>query len=208
MKITAIKPQKHHPERVNVYVDGDFRFALAQELIFRTGLRTGDDIDEARIQRLEAEDLFWKARESSLNLLSFRARTAAELRRRLRQKEFPDEVVEACVTELVDRGLVDDSSFAESFVRDRVRFRPRGARRLAQELRAKGVDAETAAEAIEEVLQREERSELDLAREVVAKWARRSGEDSLRARRRLYGFLARRGFGGEVVRQIMEESEL
>jgi regulatory protein len=208
MKITSIQPQRHHPERVNVHVDGEFRFALAQEILLRAALRTGDAVTEARICELESEDQRWKAREAALNLLSFRARSATELRRRLRRKEFPEEVVDACVDELVERGMVDDSAFAEMFVRDRVRFRPKGRRRMVQELRAKGVDAETADEAVGEVMEREEISELDLAREAVSKWSRRQGEDPLRARRRLYGFLARRGFGGEVVRQILEEVEL
>ena len=208
MRITAIEPQKHHLERVNVYVDGEFRLALAQEIVYRAGLASGDEIGDARIAELEAEDAFWKARESSLNLLSFRARTAVELGRRLREKGFAEEVVDRCVAELVEKGLVDDSAFAETFVRDRVRLRPKGHRRLAQELRARGVDADTASEAIEEVMRGEETSELDLAREAVAKWARRPNEDSLKARRRLYGFLARRGFGADTVRVILEEVEL
>jgi regulatory protein len=208
LRISAIEPQKHHLERVNVYVDGAFRIAAAQEVLLRAGLYVGDEVTESRLEELAAEDLFWKARDSSLNLLSFRARTATELRRRLREKGFPEEVVERCVAELVERGLVDDSAFAETFVRDRVRLRPSGARRLAQELRRKGVDADTAGEAIEEVLRSEDVSELELARVAVSKWARRSGEEPERARRRLYGFLARRGFGGDTVRQIMEEVEL
>jgi len=205
MKITAITPQKHHAERLNVSVDGEFRFALAQEIAFRAGLRVGDEVDEERIRALEGEDLSWKAREAALNLLSFRARTGSELRQRLRRKEFPDEIVEACVAELVEKRLVDDSAFAETFVRDRVRLRPKGRRRLVQELRSKGVDAETADAAIGEVMEREEVSELDLAREAVARWAPRPGEDPQRARRRLYGFLARRGFGGDTVRELMDE---
>jgi regulatory protein len=208
VRISAIEPQKHHLERVNVYVDGEFRLALAQEVVLHAGLYSGDDVTEARIEELASEDLLWKARDSALNLLSFRARTATELRRRLKEKGFPEEVVERCVADLAERGLVDDSAFAETFVRDRVRLRPSGARRLAQELRVKGVDADTASEAIEEVLRSEDVSELELARVAVSKWARRSGEDRDRARRRLYGFLARRGFGGDTVRQIMEETDL
>ena len=207
MRITAIEPQKHHLERVNVYVDGEFRFALAREIVYRSGLVSGDEIDEARVAELEGEDAFWKARESALNLLSFRARAASELSRRLRDKGFAPEVVERCVAELVEKGLVDDSSFAETFVRDRVRLRPKGARRLVQELRARGVDAETAGEAIEEVMRAEETSELELAREAAGKWARRPNEDPLRARRRLYGFLVRRGFGADTVRTVLEEVE-
>src|SRR5687768_15318581 len=108
MRITAIEPQKHHLERVNVYVDGEFRLALAQEIVYREGLGAGDEITDARIAELEGEDAYWKARESSLNLLSFRARTATELGRRLRDKGFADEVVERCVADLVEKGLVDD----------------------------------------------------------------------------------------------------
>lgn len=208
MKITAIEPQKHHAERMNLYVDGAFRLALAQEIVLRAGLRTGDPIGEERLAELEGEDLRWKARDAALNLLSFRSRTAAELRDRLRRKEYAPEVVDACVADLVERGLVDDSSFAESFVRDRVRLRPRGSRRLVQELRAKGVDSDTAHAAIGEVMEREETTELELAREAAARWPRRAGEDPQRARRRLFGFLSRRGFGGEVVRQVMDEVEL
>lgn len=208
MRITAIEPQKHHLERVNVYVDGEFRLALAQEIVYRERLGPGDEISDARIAELEGEDALWKARESALNLLSFRARTATELRRRLREKGFADEVVERAVAELVEKGLVDDSAFAETFVRDRVRLRPKGPRRLVQELRAKGVDVDTAEEAIEEVMRGEETSELELARAAVARWARRPGEDAQKARRRLYGFLVRRGFGGETVRQLLEEVEL
>lgn len=208
MKITAIQPQQKQAERVSVHVDGAFRFALAQELLFRAGLHVGDPIDEERIRRLEHEDRAWKAREHALNLLSFRPRTAAELRQRLRRREVEDDVVEAVVADLVEKGLVDDTAFAEIFVRDRVRLRPRGKRRLVQELRAKGVDRDTAAEAVGEVMEREDVSEVDLAREAVRKWARRAGEDPQRARRRLYGFLARRGFGGDAVRQVMEEVEL
>lgn len=208
MKITAIQPQKHHAERVNVHVDGEFRLALAQEIVLRAGLRTGDAVTEERLRELEQQDVQWKARDAALNLLSFRARTATELRRRLLQKEFTPEVADACVAELVERGLVDDGSFAESFVRDRVRFRPRGRRRLVQELRAKGVDAETAHDAIAEVMEVEEVSEVDLAREALGRWAPRPGEDRQRARRRLYGFLARRGFGAETIRTLMEEMEL
>lgn len=207
MKITRIEPQKNHAERVNVHVDGAFRLAIAAELAYRHGLRAGVELTERRIEELAGDDQRWKARESALLLLSFRPRTARELRRRLVQKDFPEAVAEACVAELLEKGLVDDSSFAESFVRDRVRFKPRGSRRLAQELRAKGVDAETAQEAIGEVMEREEISDLDLAREVVAKWARRAGEDPHDSRRRLYGFLARRGFGAETIREVMEEIE-
>ncbi|HEX8244041.1 MAG TPA: regulatory protein RecX, partial [Longimicrobium sp.] len=162
MKITAILPQQFHPERVNVFVDGEFRLGLAAELVLAEPLRVGDEVDEARLAALEAKDRGWKARDAALSLLSHRARSAAELTRRLRRKGYDDEVAEETVGRLGELGMVDDAAFAESFVRDRVRLRPQGRRRLASELRAKGVDAETASAAIGEVMAREDASELDL----------------------------------------------
>ncbi|HYW07519.1 MAG TPA: hypothetical protein VE913_11210, partial [Longimicrobium sp.] len=92
MKITAIEPQKNHAERVNLHVDGEFRLALAAELVLAEGLRVGDPLSDVRILELEERDQGWKAREAALNLLAFRPRTATELRRRLKEKGYTPEV--------------------------------------------------------------------------------------------------------------------
>jgi regulatory protein len=205
MKITALQPQKLRADRVNVHVDGEFRLALAAELVVTEHLHVGDEIDAARLEALESKDGGWKARDAALSLLSHRARSSAELKRRLKRKGFEAETAEATVERMEALGMVDDASFAESFVRDRVRLRPHGKRRLAQELRAKGVDEDTARDAIEDVMAREDASELYLARSAAARWKPRPGEESGRARRRLHAFLARRGFGGDVVREVVDE---
>lgn len=205
MKITAIEPQKHAADRVSVFVDGEFRFGLAAEVALAEGLRAGDEVTEARLAALEGRDEAWQARESALHLLAYRPRAARELKRRLSRKGFAADVVDATVERMEELRMVDDAAFSEMYVRDRVRLRPQGKRRLEGELRAKGVDADTAREAIEGVLEREDATELDLARQAAAKWRPRAGEEPERARRRLHGFLARRGFAGETVRAVMEE---
>jgi len=205
MRITAIEPQRLHPERVNVHVDGAFRLGLSAELVLGERLRVGDEVDDARLAELEARDQAWKAREAALSLLSYRARSAAELKRRLERKGFDDATSASTVERLDAMGMVDDAAFAESFVRDRVRLRPHGVRRLGQELRAKGVDDETARAAIAEVMEREGATELDLARTAARRWKPRAGEEPKKARARLHAYLARRGFGGETIRTIAAE---
>ncbi|HEX8905763.1 MAG TPA: hypothetical protein VF771_13015, partial [Longimicrobiaceae bacterium] len=88
MLITAILPQQFHPERVNVFVGGEFRLGVAAELIAAELLRVGDEVDEERLAALEARDHAWKARDAALSLLSHRARSKTELARRLRRKGF------------------------------------------------------------------------------------------------------------------------
>lgn len=205
MKITAIQPQKLRADRVNVHVDGELRLELAAEFVVTEHLHVGDEVDEARLAALEARDVAWKARDAALSLLSHRARSQTELKRRLKRKGFEEDTADATVARLSDLGVVNDAAFAESFVRDRVRLRPHGKRRLAAELRAKGVDRDTAHAAIDDVMEREDASEADLARAAAARWKPRPGEEPGKARQRLQGFLARRGFGGEVVRQVVRE---
>lgn len=205
MKITAIETQKHDANRVNVHVDGAFRLALGAEIAFTEHLHVGDEVDDARLEALERMDASWRAREAALSLLSFRPRTAAELRKRLTEKEFPADVAADVVERLGEMGLVDDSAFAETFVRDRVRLKPKGKRLLARELRVRGVDAARAEDAIDEVMERTETSETDLARQAAAKWRPRAGEDPRKVRARLHAFLARRGFGTDAIREVIGE---
>lgn len=204
MRITAIRPQKNHPERVNIEVDGEFRFALAQSLVWDEALHEGDLVTPEGIAELECRDASWKAREAALNLLSFRARSAAELRRRLLEKAYDPGLVDECVAALVERGLVNDVDFAGQWARGRVRSRPRGERSVVQELRIKGVDADLARAAFDEALQRENTSETELAIRAAAKWRPKSGEERVKARARLHAFLARRGFGAEAIRAAMQ----
>jgi regulatory protein len=205
MQITSLKPHAREPNRVEVTVDGSHRATVAVEVVSAMPLHVGDVVTEQFLEELEARDQRWRAREAALILLSFRARTRSELTRRLLEKGFSREVAKGCVGELSRGGLVDDSSFAESFVRDRLRFRPRGTQLLLHELRTRGVDADVARATLDEVLESEEVSETDLARQAAQKWSPKPAETRLRARRRLYNFLSRRGFGVHAVREVVDE---
>lgn len=200
MLITAVTPQARTPSRVNVFVDGEFRLGLPAELAAELGLRKGEPLTEERLSRALDADMLWRAREAALSLLGYRARSAAELRQRLLRKQFPPGIVDQVLEQLDQRGHVDDGAFARAFVRDRLERRPRGRRRLEQELRARGVDAEAASGAVQEALRDSTLSEEDLARRAAEAWLRRAGARARGpdARRRLYAYLGRRGFFGSA----------
>jgi regulatory protein len=205
MRITRLEPDRRDPERTRVFVDGVERCSLATELVLSSSLRVGEPVSEAALDALLGDDEPFRARAAALSLLAVRQRSRAELRRRLRAKGFGAAVVEACLERLESLRLVDDAAFAGAFARDRIRFRPQGAQRTVRELRGRGVDEDTALEAVREARTEEGAGEADLARQAAAKWRRRAGEAPESARRRLYGFLARRGFDPEVVREVVEE---
>ncbi|CAN5809815.1 hypothetical protein BH23GEM6_BH23GEM6_17370 [soil metagenome] len=205
MIIRKIRAVAAPSDRVEILLDDGRKIALAAELVLKEGLLRGDELSDEQMLRLEEENQAWSAREAALNLLSYRARSRAELEQRLQRRGYASELVDRCLRELESRGLVDDTAFAVSFVRDRIRGNPKGGRRISQELRARGIDGATAGTVINDVMQAENVTELHLARAAAARWKPRPGEEPLRAKRRLHGFLMRRGFSGDAVRAVVEE---
>ncbi|MBO0844727.1 MAG: regulatory protein RecX [Nocardioides sp.] len=143
------------------------------------------------------------ARTILLDALTGQARSRRELRATLRKKGVPDEIAERLLDRFAEVGLVDDEAFARSWVESRQRSRGLARRALAQELRRKGVDDETARSALDEIdPEREEQA----ARELVRKKLRSlGGVDHATATRRLAGLLARKGYPAGMAFGVIRE---
>lgn len=195
-KITALRYQKRDPQRVNVYLDGEFAFALQASVA--AGLRVGQPLSAEEINHLQARDLAEVAYEQSLGFLSFRPRSRAEIVDYLRRRKVPPSTAQTVLERLSAAGLLDDSAFARYWVENREEFRPRGLRSLRFELRRKGVSDAEIEMATEELDEGE--SAYRAARERAQ---RLSGTDYQVFSRRLGGFLQRRGFDYEVVKETV-----
>jgi regulatory protein len=200
--ITAIEPQVRDPARVSVYVDGEFAVGVHSEVAAAVGLRVGQAVSVPDLQALARAEERRRARDSALALLGYRARSREELRRRLDRKGYAPEVVEETVASLERSGLINDAEFSQAWVRQRTGARPMGPRRLAAELRQKGVEREIVQEALEAV---DPERELDLALTVGRqKVEQMRGEDPRSARRKLASALMRRGFSWEVSARVLD----
>lgn len=195
-KITAIEAQKRNSNRVNIHLDGEFAFGL--ERITAAWLRVGQELDEKKIEQLQAEDTRERALQQALLFLSYRARSESEIRRNLQKHEIPEAVIEETLERLRRDGLADDDQFARAWVENRSAFRPRSRRLMALELRQKGLDDEAAKSALEAV------DDEALAYEAAQKWANRlRGLEWSEFRTKLSGFLARRGFSYSVIAPVV-----
>ncbi|MDT8436528.1 MAG: regulatory protein RecX [Gemmatimonadota bacterium] len=171
-------------------------------------LRAGLELSPARTAALRAEVDRYAARDAALRLLARRPYARAELARRLGRRGLPPEAVEWALARCEALGYLDDSEFAVSYVRDRLRLRPRAPALLRDELRARGVDPATAAAAVEAGLAEAGIAEGDLLRRLATRRARALAgtPDREAARRRLAGWLRRRGFAPGDVRDAVDES--
>jgi regulatory protein len=150
------------------------------------------------------------ARKILLDALTGQARSRKELRDKLAKKDVPGELAERLLDRFTEVGLVDDEAFARSWVESRQRSRGLARRALAQELRRKGVDDETARTALDDL---EPAQEEQAARGLVRKKLRSMrGVDHTTATRRLAGLLARKGYPAglafAVVREELGAAEL
>lgn len=80
--------------------------------------------------------------EAAARFLEARARSVGEVRRRLTQAGYRNELIEGAIARLTELGMLDDASFARAWIESRDRARPRGERALSDELRIRGVDRE------------------------------------------------------------------
>jgi regulatory protein len=146
------------------------------------------------------DDPLSEVREAALALLSRREHSRRELARKLRRKGHSRDHIEVVLTRLEEVGLVSDERYARLFVTDKLAVRPLGRRRIVQGLRLKGIAAEAAGRALEDVYRDREVDDRSLAESLAKKRAARlSGVEPPAVRRRLAGFLARRGFDAGVV---------
>src|SRR5437667_6681379 len=112
MIVTGIERQRRHPDRLNIYLDGNFAFSLQEELRTKYGLETGGRIDEETFHALSSDEEVNRAKQKAFRLLSFRKRSEHELRARLRDEEFSPRSIDDVVEQLRSFGLIDDKAFA------------------------------------------------------------------------------------------------
>ncbi len=191
--------------RRTIFLDGEFFCGVDYELVVKFGLRTGLEIDEERLKRLVEEEEILKAKRYAFDLLMRRSYSQKEIIDKLKRKEFSERAISATIEILQRLGYIKDESYAEDWVESRKRLKPKGRRALREELTKKGIDKATIDRVIAGI---DDEEEWEMALKAAQKQVVHYRElDKKVAKRRLYGFLLRRGFEhrtiNSVVRQVL-----
>ena len=197
LTVTKLEPQKKNPQRLNVYLDGEFAFGISRAAA--PWLAEGNQISQQKIIDLQEMDQFEGAYQRAINFLSYRIRSEKEIRQNLTKHEIPEEIIERVLDRLRGASLVNDREFASLWVENRVQFKPRGKRALSSELFQKGIHNEI----IEEVLAEldEEKLAYQCARSKITKY---SGLEEKAFQKKLSGLLTRRGFPYHIIKDVVD----
>lgn len=209
MKVTALKAQARISDRVNVFVDGSFRFSLDASQILQLGVKTGNEYTEAELLNLEAESQYGKLYMRALEYSFVRPRSVREMRdylyRKTRdtrlkngsmKKGVSPDIAQRVLAKLQEKGYVDDEKFTRFWVDNRNRGKGTSLRRLRQELMAKGVETSI----IEDALQKGDRTDEAEMRKIIQKKAKHYADEQ-----KLMQYLMRQGFRYDDVKRTLEE---
>lgn len=211
MKITSLSAQVRNPDRVNVSIDGQYRFSLDISQVVDLGVKVGRELDETELAELETESQFGKLYSRAVEYSLLRPHSILEVRDYLWRKtlvtkyknkkgEFKEKqgyspaLAERVLQKLQQKGNIDDEKFARWWVENRNFTKGTSLRKLSAELRAKGV----ASEIIEHVVSDSDRSDSSELAKMIAK-KRNKYDDN----QKLMAYLARQGFSYDDIRSAL-----
>jgi regulatory protein len=140
----------------------------------------------------------------ALNLLAARPYSSSALRRKLGQKEYSAADADDAIRRLLDNGLLNDARFAEQFARSKMLSTGASKRRLTQDLYRKGIKSDVATQAIANVVEQDEIDPAAVIERVARKKLAQLGDlEPVVLRRRLFAFLARRGYDLDEIKRVV-----
>lgn len=211
MKITAVTAQQKDPNRVNIMVDGAYRFSLDVFQYADLGIRIGREYTEEELVELETESQFGKVYARALEYCLMRPHSSKEVRdylyRKTRdtrtktggiKKGVSGVVTQRAYDRLVEKGYVDDEKFARYWIENRNMTKGASRRKLQAELRSKGVDGGI----IERFLSETDRSDASELQKIIAKKRARYPDEQ-----KLMQYLARQGFSYDDIKQALARDD-
>lgn len=200
--ITRIKQQKD-ANRTNIYLDGKFAFGIPLEILLKYHLNVDKELSEETIKVLKDEDTEERIYARAVNFSTIRPHSEKEIRDWFKRKKVPEDVVEVVFNRLKNLDLVDDLHFSKWWIEQRQTFRPKPKRFIQFELRKKGVKNEIITELLSEWGPENEES---IALSIAEKRHKRLTNLPVdEQRKKLSGFLARRGFSWSKVKKVVDQ---
>jgi regulatory protein len=207
MKITSISVQLRDKDRVNVSVNGKYRFSLDVFQLVDLGIKVGKEYNEAELVALEDESRFGKLYMRALEYCLMRPHSQRELKDYLYRKTRDTRTktgdirkgVSVALTERVfgrlqDKGYIDDNKFAAYWIENRNLRKGSSKRKLSSELSSKGVDRTI----IEQFLNETERDDMTELQKVINKKRPRYDDEQ-----KLMSYLSRQGFSYDDIKAAL-----
>ena len=198
--VTAVTRQKTRKDRVSIFLDDKYGFALSLDVAHQFNIHKGQKLTDQEISIINEIELLHKATNTALRYTSYRPRSEAEIRARLRRQKYDPALIERVLDKLKSQKIVDDADFAAFWKDSREFFNPRSRRLIKLELRRKGVTDEIAEKATSDVDDAAGAYKAALKKATALK-----GAEFGTFRKKMFSFLHNRGFSYQIIRPTIEK---
>lgn len=204
MKITKIEVQKKNKDRVSIFIDEAYGFALHAELVYKYNLKVGSELDLAFINEIAKVEEQKKANNYALTLLSKSFKTEKQIKDKMKTKGFEEDYINSAISMMKNYGYIDDSKYATSYVTDTVSFTKMGKNKIKNKLYEKGVDKDIINETLNELIDDEQQFEAALALG-SKKYPTIRETDKRKKNQKLTSYLQYRGFSFDIIKKVLNE---
>ncbi len=198
MKITDIKKQVKVASRYSIFIDGKFAFGLSETGLLDSGINIGQEVNSSQLDSLKKLSATDKLYSLVLNLIARRPRSQREINDYLARKTDDKAEITKLLNKLSNLKLIDDFDFAKRWVDNRRLLKSSSRRKLALELRQKGIDSNI----IKKVLDDDQTDESALIKQIIAK---KRSQTRYQDDQKLIAYLARQGFGYNDIKTALSE---
>lgn len=203
MLVTAITQQKRDESKYNIFIDGEYAFALPMQDILYFNLKEGQEVAEDTVNFIRQNLIYIKAQDTALHFLGYKMRTVKEIWRKLEEKEFSEDIIEQVLAFLEKYGYADDREYCRRYIREQLRLKPKSGYALGIELKQRGVPSAI----VEEVLAETEFDEVADAVRWLEKKSRGQWPLDLKKKKQLYDFLLRKGYSYDIIQEAFRQMQ-
>lgn len=201
MQITDIKSVSK--TKFKVYLDGQFAFTLYKGELFRYRIQEDGELREEVYQEIREKVVLKRAKLRAMHLLNDMDRTESQLRTKLLNGDYPADIVDEAIAYVKSFGYINDESYIRRFIESKRNSKSK--KEIYALLMKKGVDMEQVQEILSEYYSAED--SLNAIRDLLRKKRYDPKSATDQETRKIYGYLARKGFGYEDIRQVIQINE-
>ena len=191
--------------RYKVEVDGEFAFVLYRRELSHYQIREECEVSEESFEQIKKEVIIKRAKLRAMHLLNDMDRTESQLRTKLRQSCYTEDVVEAALAYVKSFGYIDDLDYAKRYIQNRQNQKSK--RELYAQLVGKGIERELIELAMEECYTGED-DEIEAIRQLAAKRNSPSRDATREEQQKQTAYFMRKGFSYENIRRALEAEEV
>jgi len=206
MIITKLERQKGLPVSYHLYSDDIFIFSILEDTLVHFGMSAGSDFNDEELNEIRRYDQVMLCREEAFKLLKHHSYFGAELKRKLDSKKFAEADIIQVMDYLYNNKFLNDADYLKRYIIDEIRLKRSGPLLIKKKLYEKGVSGQQSDELLRKLYPANLAEQN--ARQIIAKKKRSiKNEDSRKLRQKLAAYLLQRGYGWEIINDVLRSYE-